>query len=99
MVLSRKPNRSLWICLDPKDLNKVLRCIHYPLPTIEEILPEKWNQSKGLSTFDVKNDFWHIEVDEESSRLTPFNTPFGWYQWLRLPFGLSSAREVARRWS
>ncbi|CAC5394823.1 unnamed protein product [Mytilus coruscus] len=36
-------------------------------------------------------------MDEESSLLTTFNTPFGRYRWLRMPFGLSSAPEEYQR--
>ena len=92
MVVVKKPNGTLRICIDPKDLNKVLKRSHYPLPTIEDILPDL-SRAKVFSTFDVKNGFWHIELDEESSKLTTFNLPLGRYRWLRLPFGLSSAPE------
>ena len=37
---------------------------------------------------DVKEAFWHIRLDEESSRMTTMITPFGRYRWQRLPFGL-----------
>ena len=96
MVTVKKPNSRLQICLDSKDLNKVVKRSHYPLPTIEELLPEL-NKAKVFSTFDVKNGFWHIELDEPSSRLTTFNTPFGRYRWLRLLFGLATAPEVFQR--
>ena len=96
MVVVKKPNGTLCICIEAKDRNKVLKCSHYPLPTIEDILPDL-SRAKVFNTFDVKNDFWHIELDEESSKLTTFNTPFGRYHWLQLPFGLSSAPEEFQR--
>ena len=38
-----------------------------------------------------------MELDEESSMLTTFNTPFGRYCWKRIPFGINSAPEVWQR--
>ena len=84
MVIVKRPNGNIRVCLDPKDLNRALKRIHCPVPTIDDILPEI-NRAKIFSTFDVKNGFWHLEVDEESSKLTCFNTPFSRYQWLRMP--------------
>ena len=34
-----------------------------------------------------------MELDEASSYLTTFGTPFGRYRWLKLPFGISPAPE------
>ena len=39
MVAVRKPSGKLRICLDPQDLNRALKRPHYPMPTVEEILP------------------------------------------------------------
>ncbi|XP_061190307.1 uncharacterized protein K02A2.6-like [Saccostrea echinata] len=86
-----KPNK-LRICIDPKDLNKALKRSYYPLPTIEEVL-QQLTKAKVFSILDAKNGFWHVQMDHESSLLTTFNTPFGRYRWLRMPFGLSTAPE------
>jgi hypothetical protein len=55
----------------------------------------KKNPRNGL--MDAKEGFWLVKLDEESSLLTTFWTPFGWYRWTRLPFGLSSAPEEFQR--
>ncbi|CAC5410926.1 unnamed protein product [Mytilus coruscus] len=86
----------LRICIDPKHLNQQLKRSHYPLPTIDDLLPEL-SRAKVFSVVDAKNGVWHVELDEESSLLTTFNTPFGRYRWLRMPFGLSSAPEEYQR--
>ena len=90
-----KPNK-LRICIDPKDLNKALKRSHYPLPTIDEVLPQL-TKAKVFSILDAKNGFWHVRMDHESSLLTTFNTPFGRYRWLRMPFGLCTAPEEYQR--
>ena len=38
-----------------------------------------------------------IKLDEESADLCTFNTPWGRYQFARLPFGINSASEVFQR--
>ena len=50
-----------------------------------------------FSVFDASNGFWQVELDEESSMLTTFNTPFRRYCWKRMPFGINSAPEVWQR--
>ena len=76
MVTVKKPNGQLRICLGPKDLIRVMKSSHYPLPMMEELLPQL-TKAKVFSTFDIKNGFWHIQLVEASSKLTTFNTPFG----------------------
>ena len=69
LVLVKKPNGKLRICIDPKPLNKALKQSHYPLAVIDDILPEL-SQAKVFSVGDVKNGFWHVELDNESSYFT-----------------------------
>ena len=92
LVTVLKPNGQIRVCIDPKDLNRVLRRSHCPTPTIDEILPEL-SRAKVFSTVDAKNGFWHIELNDDSLSLTTFNSPFGLFRWLRLPFGLCTAPE------
>ena len=40
LVVMEKSNGKLRVCIDPQQLNKALRRSHYPLPIIEDVLPE-----------------------------------------------------------
>ncbi|XP_015760049.1 PREDICTED: uncharacterized protein K02A2.6-like [Acropora digitifera] len=40
LVVAEKPNGKLRLCIDPVHLNKALKRSHYPLPVIEDVLPE-----------------------------------------------------------
>lgn len=47
-----------------------------------------------FSVLDGNSGFWQIHLDKESADLCCFNTPYGRYKFLRLPYGLHSAPEV-----
>lgn len=96
MVTVPKKNGDIRICLDPRDLNRAVQRENYPLPTIEDIAT-RLHGARVFTKLDVRNGFWHVVLDEESSYLTTFHTPFGRYRWKRLPFGISSAPEVFQR--
>ena len=63
------------------------------MPTIDDVLPQL-NGVKVFSTVDAKNAFFHLKLDEESSYLTTFGTPFGRFRYLRVPNGINIAPEV-----
>ena len=96
LVVAAKKNGSLRICIDPQPLNKALRRSTYPTPTMEDVLPRLSN-ARIFTVCDIKNGFWHVELDEASSLLTTFATPLGRYRWKRLPFGVSPAPEIFQR--
>ena len=93
IVVVHKSNGSLRICIDPQQLNKGLKRRTYQVPTVEELLPEL-TKARVFSKCDVKSGFWHIKLDEASSKLTTFSTPFGRYKWNRMPFGIAPAPEI-----
>eukprot|EP00795_Rhopilema_esculentum_P009803 gene9803-18365_t len=95
LVVVEKLNEKLRICLDTKDLNKAIKRHHFHLPMTEKILASMSN-AKFFTKLDASNAYWQIEVDEESSRLLTFNTPFGRFSFQRLPFGIHSASEICQ---
>ena len=85
IVLTPKKSGDIRVCIDPKELNRALLREHYELPVLEDILHEL-SQSKVFTKIDLSNGYWHVALDEPSSRLTTFQTCYGRYRWLKLPF-------------
>ena len=93
MVVVKKPNGNLRICIDPRNLNRAIKLPHYPIPTTEEIL-SKMGGAKRFTKLDASNAYWQIPIDESSSKLLTFNSPTGRYRFLRMPYGIHSASDV-----
>ena len=96
VVAEIKPNGELRVCLDPTDLNKAVMREYHPIPVVEDIVPDL-KGSDFFTKLDLKDGYWHIKLDEESSYLTTFSTPFGKYRFKRLPFGLCVSQDVFQR--
>ena len=69
---------------------------HFPMRTFEDI-SARMPKVQFFSKFDATSGYWQLPLDENSSHLTTFNTPFGRYRYLVLPFGISSASEIWQR--
>lgn len=96
MVTTEKPDGSLRLCLDPKDLNEAIVRPHYPVPKFDDISAGVHGH-KVFTKLDIKWGYWILELDEDASDLTTFNTPFGRYQHTRMPFGLVCAQDIFQR--
>jgi len=92
-VVTIKPNGSIRLCLDPRNLNKAIKRNPYYVRTIDDVIP-KVSGSTHFSILDARSGFWQVSLDEESSRLCTFNTPWGKHRWTRLPFGLTCSGDV-----
>ena len=93
IVYVRKSSGKVRLCLDPKDVNKVIMRYHYKTPTMEE-LSHKLSGAKFFSKLDTKNGYWSVKLDRESQLLTTFNSPFGRYCFQRMPFGQVMSQDV-----
>ena len=88
-----KEDSSLRLCLDPKDLNKAIERNQWYARTLDDILPEL-AQSNYFTVKDATSGCWHVLLNFKSSLLTTFNTLWGKYRWLRMPFGLKVSGDV-----
>ena len=71
-------------------LNKVSRNFTWPMPKVEDIF-SKLNGATYFTTLDLRAGYHHIPLDKPSIPKTAFNSPFGKYEYIKVPFGLAQA--------
>lgn len=96
VVVVKKKDGSPRVCIDYRPLNRIIERDRHPLPLIEDQV-DKLKGALLFSKLDLKNGFFHVEVDEESRKYTAFITHEGQYQFLKAPFGLSNSPPVFQR--
>ena len=96
VIVEKPKTQSLRICLDPKALNDAIRCPHYPMRTFDEVVSQL-SEAAYFSLLDATSGYLSLKLEDKSSYLTTFNTPFGRYGYLRVPFGLNCSQDVFQR--
>ena len=92
-ILCRESPKKFRVCIDPSQtINKAIERPVFQMPTLKEQLHEL-KKAKVFSVIDVKDGFFHIPLDHQSSLMTTMHTSYGRYRWLVLPNGISSAPE------
>ena len=82
--------------LDFRKLNEKTIGDSYSLPNIIAIF-DQLGSAQYFSVFDLASGFYQIKVSREDSHKTAFSTPYGNYEFDRMPFSLKYAPATFQR--
>ena len=98
VVLVRKKDNSLRLCLDFRRLNSKTVRDAYFMPRIDETL-DSLHGATRFSSLDLQSGYWQVELEEEDKVKTAFcvGSNLGFYECERMPFGLTNAPATFQR--
>ena len=89
ILFAKKKDRTLRICIDYRQLNKVTIKNKYPLPRINDLF-DQVGESKVFSKLDLRSGYHQIQIKNEDINKTTFRTRYGHYEFVVIPFGLKN---------
>ena len=98
LVLVRKKDGSLRVCVDYRGINKKTIPDQYPIPRIDDLI-DAVGRCKGkiFTTLDLMKGYHQIKMAPDSRDKTAFTCHLGLFQYRRMPFGLTNAPATFQR--
>jgi len=90
VIVVPKADKTIRAVVDFRRANDQFEGESFPLPLIEDLL-DRVGQSRFLTKLDLSKGFYQIPLEDSSMKYTAFCTPFGLFEWRRLPFGLKTS--------
>lgn len=96
VVVVKKKDGSMRLCIDFRQLNRVLITANEPIPWVDMMFA-KLGKSRYFSKFDFTKGYWQVPMQPESKQMTAFQSASGLYQFRFMPFGIKTAPAVFTR--
>ena len=96
VVVVRKSDGSIRLCVDFRKLNQKTKKDAFPLPRIDESF-DALQGAEFFSSIDLASGYHQVAVEESDRYKTAFTTPFGLYEYLRMPMGVCNGPATFQR--
>ncbi|KAG6616732.1 reverse transcriptase [Phytophthora cinnamomi] len=96
VVIIKKNGVDIRLCIDYRLVNSLTRLMIYPTPLINDLL-EDLDKVLWYCSLDMASGFWVVTMTDRARAISAFITPFGLFEWNRMPFGLKKAPQIYQR--
>ena len=96
IVLVRKKDGTLRMCVDYRRLNTVAEADAYLMPRVDDLI-DSLGKARYVTTIDLTRGYWQVPVLPEWRPYTTFATPNGLFQFKVMPVSLHGAPATFQR--
>ncbi|GJT44534.1 putative reverse transcriptase domain-containing protein [Tanacetum coccineum] len=93
ILFVKKKDGSFRMCIDYRELNKLIVKNRYPLSRIDDLF-DQLQGSSVYSKIDLRSGYHQLRIKEEDIPITTFRTQYGHFEFQVMPFGLTNAPAV-----
>ena len=90
VLFAQKKDKTLRLCIDYRQLNKLIIKNRYPLPKIDDLF-DQLRRAKVYSKIDLRTGYHQLRIRKVDIPKIAFRTRYGHFEFIVMPFGLRNA--------